>query len=113
MGFEGIFVSALILFALIYFAVRLAINPLLHSQEVLIDDNQDFDLIKLRDMEILNNTELEEVIKLYQNNNTPKEGPKIYQKYFRILIELKEMGYLNDGEYNERLEKLRNYIKNY
>ncbi|MBZ9689151.1 hypothetical protein G9F72_022905 [Clostridium estertheticum] len=111
MGFGGLFISIIISFAIIYFAVRLAINPLLHSQEELIEDNQDSELIKLRDMGILNNTELEEVINLYQNNNDKKEDPEAYEKYIEILNDLKVRGYFTDEQYDERIENLKNYFK--
>ncbi len=109
MGMGGIFVLALILFAMIYFAVRLAINPLLHSQEEFIADNRDFGLIKLRDMDILNNTELEEVIKLFENNKEKDKDPEDYEKYAQILKEIKEKGYFNEEQYDDRINKLKNY----
>ena len=109
----------IILFVIIYCAVRLAINPLLHNQEEIVEDNQDSELVKLRDMDILNNDELEEVIKLYQSNNNNNnkndnnEELQQYEKYTEILNDLKNRGYLNEGQYNERIEKLKNYFKNY
>jgi len=113
MGLGGFFLLALILFVIIYLAVRLAINPLVHSQEEFIEDNQDSDLIKLRDMDILNNSELEEVIKLYNNNHDKKEEPQEYEKYIEILNNLKERGYFNDEQYGNRIDKLKNYLKGY
>lgn len=107
-----LFLLSIVLFAIIYFAVRLAINPLLHSQEEFIADNQYFELIKLRDMEILNNIELEEIIKLYQNNNdNSSEEPQQYGKYTEILKDLKERGYFNEEQYANRIDKLENYFK--
>lgn len=113
MGFGGFFVSVIISFAIIYFAVRLAISPLVHTKEELIEDNLDSELIKLRDMEILDNTELEEVINIYQNNNVKKEDPKAYEKYIEILNDLKARGYFTEEQYTNRINKLTNYFKDY
>ena len=65
MGLGGFFLIAIVQFAIIYFAVRMAINPLLHGQDELVIDKQKVELVKLRDMEILNNSELEWAIKRY------------------------------------------------
>lgn len=113
MGLGGVFLLAIILFVIIYFAVRLAINPLLQSQEEFIADNQDLELIKLRDMEILSNTELEEVINIYQNNNNNKLEPEHYEKYTEILNNLKERGYFNEEQYTNRIDKLKYHFKDY
>jgi hypothetical protein len=83
MELGGFFLIAIVPFAIIYFAVRLAINPLLCSQSEFVTDKQNFELHKLRDMEILDNAELEWVIKLYQNKNDKKEEYKQYKKLFQ------------------------------
>lgn len=84
MDITAIFILSILLFAIIYFAVRLAVAPLLNKSEESISYKQDFGgLVKLRDMEVLNPDEIEEVIKIYNSigikkitmssmSNTPK-----------------------------------------
>jgi hypothetical protein len=111
MGLEGFFSIAIALFAIIYFAMRLAIYPLLRRQDEFVIDKQNFQLHKLRDMEILNNAELEGAIKLYQHKNDNEEDYEQYEQYAEILNELKEMGYFTDEGYCNRIDKLKNYFK--
>jgi lipopolysaccharide/colanic/teichoic acid biosynthesis glycosyltransferase len=111
MELSGFFLISIVLFAIIYFAVRLAIIPLLRRQVKITTDEQNFELVKLRDMDILNNTELEWAIKKYQNKNDKNEGYEQYQKYAKILDELKEMGHFTDKRYCSRLDKLKEHFK--
>jgi hypothetical protein len=113
MRLEGFLLTSIALFAIIYIAVRLAINPLLRRQaEIVRDiDKQNFELVKLRDMEILNNSELEWAIKRYRNNNDKNGDYEQYQKYAKILNELKEMGHFTDERYCSRIDKLKKYFK--
>lgn len=106
-----IILSSILLFTIIYFAVRLAIGPLLKKQEEVVTDKQDLGLVKLRDIEVLNNTELEEVIALYQNKGAKKKEYEQYQKYEKVLKELKEIGYLSDEQYLIKITKLRSYYE--
>ncbi|MBU5675847.1 hypothetical protein KQI88_05405 [Alkaliphilus sp. MSJ-5] len=106
-----ILLLAIFLFAIIYFAVRLAIIPLLYKSEEVVTDNQDFGLIYLRDIEVLNNTELEDVIKFYSDKNSKMEDYKQYQKYVKVLNELKEFGYYTDEAYFIKVEKLKKHFK--
>lgn len=108
---DTIILSSILLFAIIYFAVRLAISPLLKKQEEVITDKQDLGLVKLRDIEVLNNTELEEIIALYQNKGAKKKEYEQYYKYEKVLEELKEISYLSDDEYSIKIGKLKNYYE--
>lgn len=104
------------LFAIIFFSVRLAINPLLKKPEEESEEEkaQDFGLIKLRDIEVLSNDELEEAIKLLQNKGAPKKEEsnyEQYQKYEVILYKLIEMGYFTADQYLNKIEKLKDYYK--
>ncbi|MFA6940405.1 MAG: hypothetical protein WCQ54_05395 [Clostridiaceae bacterium] len=100
------------LFVIIYFSVRLAIKPLIKKQEEEIKQDEDFGLVKLRDIEILNNDELEEVIKLYQNKGALKKDTdnEKYQKYAGVLNELKVMGYFTEEQYLNKINKLNEYF---
>lgn len=106
-----ILLSALLLFTIIYSAVRLAISPLLVKAEVITNDSQDFGLVKLRDMEVLTDTELEEVIELYQKKSINIEHNKRYQKYAKILNELKQTGYFTEEQYFDKLLILKDYFR--
>ena len=93
MDFGGLLLISIFLFAIIYFAVRLAINPLLRSQEEIVTvtdtDKQISELVKLRDMDIFDNDELELVIKQYQNKNDKKDDKIVdygdYKKYAEFV----------------------------
>ncbi len=111
MDIVSILLLAIFLFAIIYLAVRLAITPLLYESEEAVTDKQDFGLIYLRDIEILNNTELEDVIEFYNDKNSRREDYKQYQKYVKILNELKEFGYYTDEAYFIKVEKLKKHFK--
>jgi hypothetical protein len=107
----GIILSlAIFLFFIIYFSVRLAISPLLNRHDKIIEDKQDFGLVKLRDIELLSDTELKEVMELYQNKSDREKNYEVYKKYAKVLNELKEMGYLADEQYSIRLNKLNKYF---
>lgn len=106
-----ILLSLLLLFIIIYSAVKLAISPLLDKSEDIINDSKDFGLVKLRDIEVLNDTELEEVIELYQKKSINKEDHVQYQKYAKILNELKQMGYFTEEQYLDKLDRLKDYFK--
>ena len=106
-----VLILSALLFVIIYFSVRLAIGPLLNKPDEVITENKDFGLVKLRDMEVLNDTELEEVIELYQNKIDRKEDYEQYQKYEKVLNELKDMGYLSDEQYSNKITRLKKYFK--
>ncbi|WP_055668563.1 hypothetical protein [Desnuesiella massiliensis] len=111
MSIETMFIWSIILFGVIYFSVRLAINPLLNKQEELIKDNEDFGLVKLRDIAILSDAELEEVIGLYKNKGVKEEDYTQYKKYEKVLNELKEMGYFTKEQYSAKVDKLKKYFE--
>lgn len=107
---EIILVCSFLLFVIIYFAVRLAMNPLLNKQDDVNTDKEDFELVQLRDIGILSNTELEEIIELYQRMRDKKQENEQYQKYKMILEELKEMGYFSDKQYVNKTNILKNHF---
>lgn len=107
---EIILSSAFFLFFIIYFSVRLAISPLLNRHHEIIEDKQDLGLAKLRDIEILSDTELKEIIELYQNKSAREKNYEAYKKYTKVLNELIEIGYLDDEQYSIRLNKLKKYF---
>ena len=58
-------------------------------------------------MGVLNNIELEQVINLYEKNSIKKEENEYYQKYAKVLKDLKDIGYLTEEEYKLRINKLK------
>lgn len=100
----GIIVS----FILMYLAVRLAIRPLVNQINT---NDKKAELVKLRDIGIFNDSELEEIIKLLRSKNTSKEDHEQYIKQVKILNELNKMGYYNDEQRFHRLSKLKEYYK--
>ena len=111
MSVGAFFLLIILLFAIIYFAVRLAIIPLMNETD---EDNiykQDFGLVKLRDIEILSPTELDEVIEIYEKIGAEDENYEQYKKYEKVLNELKEIGYFTDKVYSSRIDKLKKYFK--
>lgn len=114
------FLLSIFLFAIMYFAVRLAINPLLRDQDEIVTvtdiDKQISELVKLRDMDIFDNDELELVIKQYQNKNDKKDDKRNdygdYKKYAEILNDLKAMDYfITNEQYFDKMDKLKKYFE--
>lgn len=101
---------SILLFIIIYLAVRLAINPLLSKQDDADTDKESYGLVNLRDIDVLGNTELEEVIELYQKKRDNKQENKQYHKYKLILGELKEMGYFSDEQYVDKIYMLKKHF---
>lgn len=101
-----------ITFIIIYLAVRLAITPLIPRMIDREDDEDDSGLVKLRDIEVLTNRELEEIIELYHSKSVENKDKQDYEKYSKVLNELKALGYFTHEEYAKRLEKLNEYYHN-
>ncbi|MEA4902552.1 hypothetical protein [Desulfitobacterium sp.] len=99
-------------FVIIYAAVRLAINPLIPKSTDLENDKDDDGLVKLRDIEVLTDMELEEIIELYHNNSVNNKEKVKYEKYLKLLNELKEIEFFTDEEYANKKKKLDEYYHN-
>lgn len=103
--------SSLLLFTIIYFAVRRAISPLLERTETESRETYDFSLTFLRDIEVLSVSELDEVIKVYQDKSIRNKNYEQFSKYAKVLLELKEMKHFDDIVYQEKLNKLKRYFE--
>ena len=103
------FIGPAVLFAIIYFAVSLAIKPLYIEKDSPYDEESD-DLVTLRDIEILSNDELEQIIKLDEIKDDNKDEYKKYMKYAQILNELKEKSYFAEEEYLNKMDKLKRHF---
>lgn len=98
------------LFVIIYAAVRLAINPLINKSYKVIKNKQDVNLIRLRDIGVLSNEELENIIDHYQNENEKNKNSEQYQRYNEVLNELLKKGYFSNDEYLNKREILNDYF---
>ena len=54
-------------------------------------------------MKVFDNSELEEIIELYNNKRNMEKDHLQLQKYSRVLSELKDIGYLTDEEYTKKM----------
>jgi hypothetical protein len=97
------------MFLIIYFAVRLAITPLLHKQDELPVDEHELSLVKLRDIDVFSVKELDEVLNLYKEKDIKTKSVEQYEKFASVLNELKEFQYLTYEEYLSKMEKLNQY----
>ncbi|MDR3602644.1 MAG: hypothetical protein P4L49_19550 [Desulfosporosinus sp.] len=109
---ETVLLFAFVAFIVIYLAVRLAINPLIPMATDIDENNQDYGLVKLRDIEVLNNEELKEIIEIYSNKSMENKEYRQLQKYTKVLGDLKKIAYFTDEEYMERMAKLKDYYNN-
>lgn len=108
---RSILLLGIFLFFIIYGAVRMAVDPLLHKPVEDRTSDNELGLIKLRDIGVLDYTECNDIIKLYQNKNIKKQDYEKYQKYSKVLNELKEIGYFTDEQYTSKIDKLRKHFK--
>lgn len=103
-----------VLFFLVKAAVKSAIDDEKHENKKNNNrseiNKEDFsELIKLRDIELLSDAELEEVIELYQAERVKKEGYEQYLKSLAIFNELKEREYFNNEQYADKINGLKKY----
>jgi len=111
MGLGSIFLLAILLFVIIYVAVRLAIKPLLEEPYEDVKFKRDNELARIRDIGIIRPNEYDDVIELYRNRDADKADNELWLNYGKVLDELKEIGYFTDEEYSRRIEELKSYFK--
>lgn len=85
----------------------------LDEEDKLFAKTDELDLVKLRDIEVLSNTQLEEVIEMYKKKANKSESDDQFQKYKKLLDELKQSGYFSDDQYFSGLDKLEKYYDVY
>jgi len=107
-------VSSLILFYVMKAAVKSALEDIeikaKKDLKVIIDKEDSDKLIELRDMEILNDTELEKAIESYKSVRMNKENNEQYLKYSKILSELKDVEYFNQDQYVDKCNMLKKHF---
>lgn len=107
-------VASFILFYVMKAAVKSAIEDIeikAKKDSKGIIDKEDADkLIELRDLEILNDTELENVIESYKSIRTKKQNNEQYLKYSKILSELKDIEYFNQDQYADKSNMLKKHF---
>jgi len=101
--------SCFILFIIIFAAVRLAISPLIYPAETDKKDVDESGLIKLRDIDVFSNDELNDAIEIFYKKGYENREYEAYLKYAKVLKDLKETNYFTEEAYNEKMEKLKNY----
>lgn len=101
----------IVLFIINYCATMKAINPLLDYIDNNIKHKKECDLVKLRDLEVLDDNELEDVIKLVEKRNEQREQHESYKKCIETLEEIKDIGYFTEEQYLSRLQKLKEHFK--
>jgi hypothetical protein len=110
MGMGLLIVGGLILFAIIYLAVRLAVEPLINKPEENLVRKESHGLVHLKDIGIFNDEELRAVVNLY-NGMPTKEQYEQYNKYSKILKELRELEYYTEEQYLSKLSQLKEHYK--
>jgi len=107
---EAILVYPILLFIIIFLAVRLAIQPLIQgTNDVAVNEEGELSLVRLRDIGVLDNDELKEIIQFYNQKKVSSKKMKELERYTKVLSELVGQGILTQEEYSERMEKLRSY----
>ena len=105
----GIIVLGLAMTGIMFLAIKLAtLGKRENKSGEVLTKNKEVELVKLRDIEVLSNDELKEVLELYHNKNLIKEE---YEKYENLLNELKDIGYFSYEEYSSKINKLKKYFK--
>ncbi|MEA4988140.1 MAG: hypothetical protein VB095_08780 [Anaerovorax sp.] len=105
------FLELLIFFLIIYFAVSLAIRPLLPAEKKESKSTHEVKALCLRDMHIISDAESEDIIEFLKEKQEKESERMQYQYYLGFLDELKENGYLSEEDYLIKLDKLKNYFE--
>jgi hypothetical protein len=107
-----IILSVLLLFFAIYFAVRLAIKPLINGTVDVcgVKDAGIYDgLIKLRDRGIISLHEFDKIIQLYEDKDKENEKVLEYDGLLEELNKLRKLEIFSDMEYELKIERVKEY----
>ncbi|GMQ61753.1 hypothetical protein [Vallitalea maricola] len=100
------------LFAIIYLAVRLAIRPLIPIKDKDISKKDEISVIDLKNLGLFDNEEMEEILILFQAKGKDNKNKIRYEKYLDILIQLKNLGYLNEEQLQDKINQLKDCESN-
>jgi len=116
MKIAAILVLIIFLLFATYFTVKSTVIAWLSRPKNIMEPGADLNLIrlslsKLKDIGVINDNELEDIIKIYEDKNLNKEENLKYLDYFKVLEELKETGYFDEAVYQSKMLKLKNHYK--
>lgn len=100
------------LFAIIYLAVRLAIRPLIPIEHKDMSKEDEISIIDLKNLGLFDNEEMEEILILFQTKGKDNKNKIRYEKYLDILIQLNNLGYLNEDQLQDKIDKLKDCKSN-
>ncbi len=101
-----------LMFAIVYIAAWLAVRPLLmnlkRQKEPSVEEKISR-LDKLRDIEVLDQDEFEEIKDRFINDGKTDGAAETYEQYLDYLYDLKEKGFLTKEDYVSKISKLKQY----
>jgi len=103
-GFFLIF--GVVLFFIIFAAVRLAVEPLIQNNQI---TSLKSDLSFLNDIGVLENKEYKSIKRTVEKKQENENKQKQIDKYSVILEELKEEGIISEEAYEDKINKLETY----
>ncbi len=107
-------IAAFILFYVMKAAVKSALDDIrVQKNKDNLEEavNEGFEeLIALRDLELLSDSELEEAIVIFKNDKANKENFDRFHNHLKTLDDLKEKGYFSDDQYNGKINKLKRHF---
>lgn len=68
-------------------------------------------MVKSRDIDVLSDSELEEIIEFYQKKNLKNKDYEQHERYSSELKELKEIRYFSEEKYSSKMDILNDYFK--
>lgn len=111
MGLGGVLVIIFVVFFAIYIPVRLAISPLINKDSYEINQDKEDSLEDLRDIGVLSPKELNATIDLYKKLGMKRVSEERYNKFLKVLEELRTLGYLDEAAFMDKADKLKKYFK--
>lgn len=106
-----IILGIIILYGIIFFAVRNAVSPLMKKDNGIDLEEERGKIIALKNIGIINNNELNDILKIQEGIHEKKKNTDMYGKQKIILERFKDCGYFELDKYNEKMEKLREYYE--
>lgn len=97
----------LLLFLIIFGAVRLAISPLIDKGDKIdIKSSLSF----MRDIGVLSSKEHEIIASKYESNSDDNDKLFQFEKHSKILNEIKELKLMTEPEYEDKVARLKHHF---